>query len=179
MVTLRRAAVASLVLLVAGCGYTVKSNLPEDIRAVHVAPVVNAIDLSAEIGGKEHFRVYRPGVEVELTDAIINQFILEGSLKIVDRERADAVVEARLVDYRRDPLRYDDDDDIQEYRLNVVADVKVFRVSDKKVLWEQPRLTGDTTFFLSGPRAVSEDEAAARAVADAARRVVENVVEIW
>lgn len=162
-----------------GCGYTAKSNLPEQLRTIHIQPVKNAIDLSSEISDKKRFRVYRPGVEIDITNAIINRFIFDGNLQVVSQDKANAVVEAKLMDYRRDPLRYSDADDIQEYRLSIVLDVAVTETASGKILWKNSGLTGDTTFFLSGSRAVSEDEAVIKAVEDVARRVVENTIEIW
>ena len=161
-----------------GCGYTTKSLLPENIRRVNVPPVKNGIDLSSEISDKTPFRVYRPGLEVELTNAIINRFIFDGELKVTSDDKADAQLVATLVDYRRDPLRYTEGEDIQEYRLNITVEASLIQKSDSKVLWHE-RLTGDTTFFLSGPRSVSEDEASGKAVEDVARRVVERTVEYW
>src|SRR3989338_5044008 len=146
-----------VVMLGTGCGYTTKSNLPEHIKTIHVEPVKNAIDLSTEVSDKERFRVYRPGVEVDITNAVINRFIFDGNLKVVKSEKADAVFEGKLVDYRRDPLRYSQADDIQEYRLSVTLDATVTSAKDHQVLWHE-NLTGDTSFFLSGPRAISEDE---------------------
>ena len=162
----------------AGCGYTTKTVLPGNIKTIHVAPVKNAIDLSGEISEKDRFRVYRPGVEVDVTNAVINRFIFDGNLKVVSPEKADAVLEAKLVDYRRDPLRYSEGDDVQEYRLSVTIDATVTLVNGGKVLWHE-RLTGDTSFFLSGSRALSEDEAVTKAVDDLARRVVDKTIESW
>ena len=164
--------------VMSGCGYTTKSMLPENIRRVHVPPVKNSIDLSSEISDKTPFRVYRPGLEVDITNSIINRFIFDGQLKVTSDEKADARLEATLVDYRRDALRYSAGENIQEYRLSVTIDAMLVQKSDKKVLWHE-RVTGDTTFFLSGPRALSEDQATAKAVEDVARRVVEKTIEYW
>jgi hypothetical protein len=161
-----------------GCGYSTKSLLPTDIKNVHVPPVKNSINLTAEINDKSPFRAYRPGLEVDLTNAIINRFIFDGNLKISPKEKADAVVEATLVDYRRDPLRYSTSDDVQEYRLSITLDVAVSKTRDHKTLWAE-RVTGDTTFFLAGANALSEDDAAAKAVDDVARRVVEKTIDVW
>ncbi len=161
-----------------GCGYTTKTVLPGNIKTIHVPPVKNAIDLSGEISDKDRFRVTRPGVEVDITNAVINRFIFDGNLKVVSREKADAVLEAKLVDYRRDPLRYSEGDDIQEYRLSLTIDATVYLTNGRKVLWHE-RLTGDTSFFLSGARALSEDEAVVKAVEDLARRVVNKTIESW
>ena len=145
---------------------------------MNVPPVKNGIDLSSEISDKTPFRVYRPGLEVELTNAIIKRFIVDGQLKVTSDEKADATLQATLVDYRRDALRYSEGDDVQEYRLNITVDASLVQKSDGKVVWHE-RLTGDTTFFLSGARSISEDAASARAVEDLARRVVEKIVEYW
>ena len=164
--------------VLSGCGYTTKSLLPADVKTIYVAPIENAIDLSQEVSDKQSFRVYRPGTEIDLTNAVINRFIFDGNLRVAAAEKADAQLEAKLVDYRRDALRYSEADDVQEYRLSVTADVRVFQVHGEKTLWKE-RVTGDTSFFLSGPRAVSEDEAAAKAVEDLARRVVDKTIEVW
>ena len=169
---------AFLCAVVSGCGYTTKSLLPENIRSVSVSPVANAIVLSEEITDKTPFRVYRPGLEVELTNAIINRYLFDGTLKIAMPEKADAVLETSLADYRRDALRYSEGEDIQEYRLSITVDAKMVQKSDGKVLWAK-RIIGDTTFFLAGSRAVTEDQAASRAVEDVARRVVEATIEYW
>lgn len=165
-------------LAFSGCGYTTKSLLPENIRRVHVPPVKNAIELSGEISDKTPFRVYRPGLEVELTNGIINRYIFDGTLSVTSADKADAVLEASLVDYRRDALRYTDGEDVSEYRLSITVDAKMTQKSDGKVLWER-RVTGDSTFFLTGSRAISEDEASVKAVEDVARRVIEATIEYW
>ena len=164
--------------MLSGCGYTTKTLLPENLKSVHVSPVTNAIVLSEEITDKTPFRVYRPGLEVELTNAIINRYLFDGTLKISMHEKADAIVETSLVDYRRDALRYSEGEDIQEYRLSIVIDAKMIQKSDGKVLWSK-RIIGDTTFFLAGSRAISEDQASSRAVEDVARRVVEATIQYW
>ena len=111
------------ILALSGCGYTTKSLLSESIKTVYIPPVKNGIDMTAEVTDRNPFRPYRPGLEVDLTNALINRFIFDGTLKIATAENADLVVEASLVDYRRDALRYSEGDDIQEYRLSVSMDV--------------------------------------------------------
>ncbi len=166
-------------LPVSGCGYTTRSLLSENIKTIRILPVKNTIDISSEPSDKNRFRTYRPGIEVDVMNAIINRFIFDGNLKVVSSEKADAVVDAKLIDYRRDALRYSEGDDVQEYRLSVVLDVAVRQTPGHRTLWHEQNVTGDASYFLSGPRAQSEDEAAAKAVEDAARRVVEKTIEVW
>ncbi len=166
------------VLTLSGCGYATKPNLPDHIKSVYVAPVKNAINLTGEINEREAFKVYRPGLEVELQNAIINRYILDGYLKIGKPEVADAVLSVELKEYRRDPLRYSDGDDVQEYRLNIIIHAQLKDRSTDKPLWESD-VVGDATYYLQGPRAESEDQAIVRVVEDVARRVVEYTLELW
>lgn len=169
----------SVLAPLSGCGYTTRTNLPEDIRSVYIAPVENAIDLSGESGPQDRYPIYRPGVELDLRAAIVNRFIFDGTLKPVAAEHADAVLRSKLIEYRRDPLRYSNSDDVEEYRVSMVLEVVFERAGGgKEVLWSQ-QVAGDTTFFLAGNRSVSEDDAQSRAVEDLARRVVEKTVELW
>lgn len=168
----------SLAVQITGCGYTTKTVLPGNLKTIYVAPVKNGIDLSTEISDKDRFRVYRPGVEIDITNAVMNRFIFDGNLKVVKSEKADAVLEAKLIDYRRDPLRYSDANDIQEYRLSVTIEASLIQVNDHTILWHE-NLIGDTSFYLSGARATSEDEAVAKAVDELARRVVNKTIESW
>lgn len=178
MVKILKTATFCLALVLSGCGYTTQSLLPADIKSVNVAPVKNGIDLSSELSDAEHFRTYRPGVEVEITNALINRFIFDGNLKVLSSDKADALLETTLLSYRRDPLRYSDGEDVQEYRLSITLNVSFKRRGEEKPVWNE-NIVGDTTFFIAGPRAVTEDEAAAKAVEDVSRRVVEKTIEVW
>ena len=169
---------AAAAVFLSGCGYTTKNVIAEEIRTIYVEPIKNAINIGDEITEKGNFRVYRPGLEVDLTNAVINRFIFDGNLKVTSQEKANAVLTAKLTDYHREPLRYTDGDDIQEYRIGITADVAIYKKADHKLLWHE-LITGDTTYFLSGSRALTEDEAAAKAVEDTARRVVEKTMELW
>lgn len=165
--------------VITGCGYTQKSLLPEHIKSIHIRPFTNSIDLSQEITSKSRFTTYRPGLELELTNAVIDRFIFDGNLKVVPEEKADAVVQAQLTGYRRDVLRFAGENEPTEYRLSVIVDISVTDRHEDKALWHEANLVGDTTYYLSGPLARTEDEAVAEAIEDLARRVVEKTLEVW
>lgn len=171
----------SLLFIVASlssCGYSSKMLLPDNIKTIHVLPMKNTIDLSGEATEQHRFRVYRPGIEVDMTNAVMNRFMFDGHLKVVSKEKADAIFESKLLDYRRDPVRYNDQDEVQEYRVSVIIEYVLYRARDNKEITRQ-RVGGDTTFFLSGSHAITEDEAMAKAIDDTSRRVVESVTELW
>lgn len=164
---------------VQGCGYTSKTRLPEHIQAIHVEKVPNRIDITGDITSETSFKVYRPGLEVELRNALIERFIFDGHLKVSDRNKADAILKSELTDFRRDPLRYSADEAVQEFRISVTASFEFSDVRTGEVLWKNSSLSGNGTYFLTGRLAKTEDEAVAEALEDLARHVVEAVLEVW
>ena len=160
-------------------GYTTQTALPEHVETVHVEKVTNTIDISQEVTNNKPFQTYRPGLEVELRNALIERFIFDGHLRIASKNKADAVLKASLLNFDRDPVSYNADDSVQEFRIHVTAELRFMDQLNDEVLWEAHSLSGEATYFLSGPLAVSEDRAVALALDDLVRRAVEGILEVW
>ena len=164
--------------LASGCGYTARPGLASYLKTVYVKPFTSAIDITQALGQSE-FPSYRPGMEVQLTNTVIERFQFTGLLRPTTSERADTSLEGQLTAFRRDPLRYDASQQVEEWRLNVVVNLRFVDQTTKTVLWEEPNFTGDTTYFARGPKAEGEASALDRAMRDVARRIVERAVENW
>ena len=170
-----------LLVTFSGCGYTTKTILPDNVKTVHVDTFKNNIDITKEVSAKDKYEVYRPNLEVDLRDAIMARVFLDGNLKAADKDSADAVLEGQIVQYRKDPLRYQNEV-VQEYRISLVCDVKlILRRSqkDSKVLFEESNITGDATYFTTGTLQVTETAALNDVMSDLARRIVNKIVENW
>lgn len=171
-----------LVFVIAGCGYTRRSVITEKFSTIYVSPFINKIDITNESYTANRYRTYRPFVETEITQAVIDKFLSDGNLKPVSQDLADLILKGEFVEFRRDPLRYDKDDNVIEYRLNLAVKLSLWDRKENKLLWEENRFTGDTTYFTiaSGASgAKTDDQAINDALSDLARRVVERVVEDW
>jgi len=166
-------------LLVFGCGYTTRPGLATHLRTIYVKPFVNKIDLTVLPTNQQQFPVYRHGMEVDLTNAVINRYQFTGLLRPASAERADCRLEGELLEFRRDALRYDASRAVEEWRLNIVVNLKFVDQTTNTVLWEEQGFTGDTTYFALGANAESETSALSRARTDLARRIVERSVESW
>ncbi len=173
-----RAAVIGL-LLAAGCGYTARPGLPANLRTVYVKPFANKIDVTQLSSGHERFPIYRHQMEVDLTRAVLSRLQFTGLLRPVGPERADARLEGDVIAFRRDALRYDASQQVEEWRLNIVVNLRFIDQHTQAVLWEEESFTGDTTYFALGSNAESEAAALDRALNDLARRIVERAVESW
>lgn len=162
-----------------GCGYTAGSLLPSDQKSIYVDNFKNGIDVGKETTEYSKYALYRPGVENDVTAAIVNRFTFDGNLQITGRKDANIVLTGILSDYRKEALRYDNADNVEEYRVKITVDMELTRPSDNKVLWREKAFTGESTYNTTGRFATSEQLARDEAIEDLARRVVERTVEGW
>ncbi|MFH1359771.1 MAG: LptE family protein [Candidatus Omnitrophota bacterium] len=163
-------------LFLAGCGYSTSSLLPSHLKTIYVAPFENAIPYGTE----RSRNLYYPLLEVEVTNKIIDRYLFDGNLRIAKEQNADLILKGKLLNYERQALRYfDDSQDVQEYRLNVIVSLELYDTVKEKVKWNESSFIGETTYFTSGSLAISEEAAVDKAVTDLARRVVERTIEDW
>ena len=112
----------------AGCGYTNATQLPPDLRSIYIPTFINAIPLDSTF-------TYEAGLESRVTNAIINRFIFDGNLKVVDKiERADMVLLGEIIRYEQEPVGFKRDEGVEEYRLFIVTKLTMQRTSDDSVL---------------------------------------------
>jgi len=168
--------VACVMFLLAGCGYTTHSSFANKYHTVHVLPFYSSIDITRESDVGNKYKLYRPGLETDITKTLTNKFLFDGNVRPADGNSSDLELKGELVEFRRDPLRYRTNDDVEEYRLNLVVNISLWDKKENKLLWEEKGFTGDTTYF---PAQKSEDAAIKVALDDLASRIVARVVEEW
>ena len=158
-----------------GCGYTTSSTLPKSIRTIRVEPFRNSIDYTGGTGRN----IYLPLLEVKARNAVIDRFLFDGNLKVVEPHEADLLLKGELKNYQRSGLRYTDDDDVQEYRVHVTVSFELYNARTQELSWSEPNFVGEATYFVTGPSAKSEESAVEAAILDLARRIVERTIEDW
>ena len=168
-----------LALLLGGCGYTTKSLLRSDIKTICVENFANRIPVTEETSDERMYIGYRPRMEYDITKAVVDRFIFDGNLKISDRKDADLILTGELVDFRKEPLRYDANDNVEEYRLRLVTSLELTDVKNNKPMWKEKEFAGESTYRTGGSLAKSESSAIDDAKSDLARRIVERTVEGW
>lgn len=166
---------------ICGCGYTTGSLLPSDLKTIYIQPFRNKIELTEELTHDEYrFRTYRAQLETDITREVAERFVTDGHLKVAQEEDADLVLKGELVDYLRQPVRYGaDNESVEEYRVSVICSVVLEDKVHNKIMWENPRVIGDSSYNLSGTYARSEDSALAEAISDLARRIINHTIEGW
>ncbi len=162
-----------------GCGYMTGSLLPSEIKTIYVDNFKNSIGIDHEVTDAMRYTLYRPGLENDVTNAIVDRFIFDGNLKIANREAADLVLTGELIEYRQDALRYDSDDNVEEYRVEVIVNTQLKDRAKDELMWEEAGFVGESTYMTTGRFVVSEDTAREDALQDLARRIVERTIEGW
>jgi hypothetical protein len=162
-----------------GCGYTTRSMIATQYRTIYITPFENKVNITNEVDTGNKYRIYRPTIESDITRYVNDKYLFDGNLRPVKDSSADLILKGEVVDFRKDPLRYDSGDNVSEYRINLVVNISLWDREKNKLLWEENGFTGDTTYFASGTQSKSEDAAMVDALKDLSRRIVERTVEQW
>lgn len=168
-----------LTTFLTGCGYTTRSMISDKFKTISIPPFLNKIDITKEVNVASKYKIYRPYVDTDVTKAVINKFLWDGNLKPVKQAGADLVLKGELVEFRKDPLRYTDNDDVEEYRVNIIVNISLWDNRKNELVWQENNFTGNATYFTTGTQAKSEATAISDAITDLARRIVERTVEQW
>jgi hypothetical protein len=169
----------TLLLFISGCGYTTQSLLPSDLKTIYVSNFKNSIKITAEQSNLRMYRGYRPGMERDLTKVVNDKFLADGNLRIARESDADLILEGELTDFRRGGLRYDTNDNVEEYRLELVVNIELKNLKTGKVVWTEKGFAGETNYMTTGSLAKTESAAINDAIIDLARRIVERTIEAW
>ncbi len=158
-----------------GCGYTTKSALPPHLKTIHVEAFRNKISYTTD----KARNVYFPLMEVDIRNAVIDRFLFDGNLRIADADTANLLLKGELVKYERSPLRYTDNHDVEEYRVQISVNLVLWDRAHDEIFWEENGFVGEATYFLTGSSASTESAAVAKATTDLSRRIVERTIEDW
>jgi hypothetical protein len=150
-----------------GCvGYRLGSTLPPDVKKVYVPLFLN--------------KSREPLIENDATAATIAELQKDGTLKVVNAENADVILECTLTAVSLNPLRYDRTDVTKpnEYRITLAASFTLKRIGSQELLCEAS-VIGEATFPFVGNLVSAKQSAMPQASEDLAKRIVEKAVEAW
>ncbi len=156
---------AAIVLFTAtSCGYRFAgraNELPPHLKAVAVPMFVNA--------------TYEPLIETIITNKVVQEFIADGRLRVVDVEKADAVLKGRINAFELVPLSFDRSNNVLEYRVVIHCDVVFEDVKNNKIIWKEPALSQSADYKVSGD--ISATRAAKeRAIDEVSKRLASDLV---
>ncbi|MFQ6617908.1 MAG: LptE family protein [Fidelibacterota bacterium] len=114
-------------------------------------------------------------VKEKLTNALMEKFIDENILKIVDRKNADSIIFGEITGVRDEPYTYDENERVQEYKVNIYIEIKWMDVRKNKTIFEDKMVGwGIYSAETGSPQAREEgpDEAIEKLAADIINRTV-------
>ncbi len=156
------------ILMTGGCtGYHLGNTLPPGITSITIPVFIN--------DSKE------PGLETTVTGATIQEFQKDGSLRVLQKDQANSLLEVRIKKSELEPLRYRSNEKItaNEYRLTLTADVILRKLPSNEVLVNTTGVIGFTTFIVLADLPSARRAALPKAAADLGQRIVKCVVEYW
>lgn len=133
----------TLLVVAAGCGYSVGSSLPAKYRTVAV-PMFKS-------------ELRETDLQAAVTNALRRRIALDGRLRLTGEKDADLVVRGTLTRYTVRSRSYFDDDEIARFRARIGATVTLEDGSTGKILWHATDVDGSSEHFTSdaGERTMS------------------------
>ncbi len=162
----------SAMFLVSGCGYTTQTVLPRNIKKIYVETVKNKLNI-------EDVYAYQPGLEMDITNAVIRRFHQDGTLRVTEQSEADAILKTDLLRYEQEGLRFTNLENVKEYRLFVEVSLKLVDAKTGDVLWQESNFTGDNDYYVTNVLSLGEQKASEDVVERLAVNIVDRVVEDW
>ncbi len=158
---------AAALAMTAGCGaYSTRSRTARDIRTVAVPFFENATD--------------EPDLEIAVTEGIVRSLIDDNTLKVVDEDRADAVLEGRIVRFENRAYSFDPDLNAQEYRVFIEISATLYNRRTSKPIFEKKRFSGSATYFVEPIEGQNTFEDAKKQVIDLITdRILSLTVQDW
>lgn len=166
MKTLVAAIAVAAALLSAGCGYSLRGNLPDHLKTVAVPVFQNKTPV--------------PAVENFLTTAVVNAFATNGRLRVTRVEQADAILDGEIVGYFLQSIAFDSAANVRQYRLIVTLNLRFRDVRRNEVLFQQRNYSDKADFVVPGTVAETipaTETALQQAAAEIARSIVSFAVE--
>jgi hypothetical protein len=160
-------ALAIAAAAVLSCGpYTFNPNVPGYIKSVAIPLFKNP-------------RTFKYGAERVLTDAVIDEFVADGTLDVAGEDVADSKLQVEIVNYKKEALSYDVQEVVKEYNLAVVVSGTFTDLINNQVLWQEPSMYESVSYYAIGPNAETEDDALDRLAEELARKIVNRTLQGW
>ena len=165
----RLAALAAGILLVAGCGYTASpALLPSHLKTVAIPVFEN--------------NTGEYTLEQDVTAAVVQRFVADNHLRVVDEKSADCVVHGKITQYRNAVFGISNAELAQEYRVTIAVSV-VFKDQVKnREIWRDDDIVKTANYYVTavpGQQAKTELDGRKEAIQKLADEILSRSIESW
>jgi len=169
VVTSWLAALVAVGLGSAGCAYTTSTAaLPPHVHTIAIPTFTNETTQYA--------------IEQSLTQAVIDRFVNDNHLKVVDEKSADYVIRGTLKDYRNVVFGFNTSENASEYRVTIVVAVTVKDMVKNREVWSDGALSRYSNYYVvavPGSAAKTEFDGRADAISKIADEILARTVQSW
>jgi outer membrane lipopolysaccharide assembly protein LptE/RlpB len=123
------------VLITSGCGYTLvgQGSLPDHIKTIAI-PVFKNDTL-------------QEGIQETVTNAVIEEYIRGGKVRLVSEAQADAVLRGTIINYdNTQAVTFNDNNEVTTYKLIVDVDAELEDRVNDEIIWSAEALREDADF---------------------------------
>ncbi len=148
-----------------GCGYTLvgQGNLPEHIKTIAIPTFENT--------------TLEGGIEEIITQAVIEEFVGGGKVRLVSETEADALLSGTITTYNADEaVTYNEENEVSSYKLVVEVEVELQDLVNETVLWQTSGLNEESDFE-GGPgfNITDQEENEHEALQDVAEELAQEI----
>jgi len=144
-----------------GCMTLGTNVLPDNVTSIYIPYVKN--------------ETMEYGVEEEVTDALIREFIKDGRLAVVPRDEADVVLEGFIDEYDLSPVERNSAGRTIAYHVDVSVELTLRDLRSGDIYLEPTKFSQGGVFFLSNlPGKKRHSEILARLGEDVISRIIEG-----
>ena len=131
-------------VMIWGCGYQMVG------KETHVPPGLTSIAIPTFVN-----QTLEPGVEVPFTQGFLNEFINDRRVKVVERNKADSILEGIIKSLDIYSVAYDRSGIALEYQTTVVIDLTL-RKQTGEIIWKEQGLSETQWYRAASSPIISE-----------------------
>jgi hypothetical protein len=121
-------------------------------------------------------------LEQDITNAVIDRFVRDNHLRVVDERSANAIVQGKITGYKNAVFGFSAANRSQEYRVTITCSVVFKDLVKNREIWSDPGLVKTANYYVvpvPGDTAKTELDGRKEAVSKIADEILARSVEGW
>lgn len=121
-------------------------------------------------------------LEQDVTNAVVDRFVKDNHLRVVDERSANAVIRGKLIGYKNTVFGFSAANRAQEYRVTLTCSVVFKDLVKNREIWNEPNLVKTANYFVvdvPGQPARTELDGRKEAITKIADEILTRSVEGW
>ena len=116
------------------------------------------------------------GIRESLTEKVVNAYVEDNTLKVVNEKIADSILYGTINSYLREAHTFDENENVREYKVRIFVKVALEEAKKKKIIWEEESLEGWAIYSATDE---TEDDGKEKALQTLAEDIVNRTVKGW